>query len=178
MPKDVGKAPEPVYHTAMDTHGLAERVGELLRTRGLTLGFAESCTGGLAGDCITDVPGSSDYFAGSIVAYSNAVKQQVLGVRGETLAQFGAVSPQCAAEMAQGARRALGVDIAVSITGIAGPTGDSADKPVGLTYLHLAADQAEVAREERWHGNRRGNKERSTLAALDLLVSYLEGRTP
>lgn len=160
----------------MDTHGLAERVGDLLRSQGLTLGFAESCTGGLAGDCITDVPGSSDYFAGSIVAYSNSVKQRVLGVRGETLAQFGAVSPQCAAEMAQGARAALGVDIAVSITGIAGPSGGSADKPVGLIYLHLSTGAADIARTARWHGDRRSNKERSALAALSLVLDYLEGR--
>jgi PncC family amidohydrolase len=161
----------------VNTDGLAERVGSRLRRRGLTLALAESCTGGLAGDCITDVPGSSDYFLGGIVSYSNSAKQALLGVRTETLQAFGAVSAECAAEMAQGARRALGADVAVSVTGIAGPGGGSADKPTGLTFMHLSAPDAELGRSVVWAGSRRANKESSALAILHLLADYLAGET-
>lgn len=152
----------------------ARQAGERLRARSLTLAVAESCTGGLVGDCITDVPGSSDYFLGGVLAYNNQVKVALLGVRGETLAAHGAVSAQCAAEMAQGARRLLGADLAVSVTGIAGPGGETPDKPQGLTYLHLSAPGAEIGLRRVWAGDRRANKESSALAALGLLLSYLE----
>lgn len=158
----------------MDTHALAQRVGELLRTGGLTLALAESCTGGLVGDCVTDVPGSSTYFLGGILAYSNLAKEQLLGVLPETLESHGAVSAECAAEMARGVARILGADCAVSITGIAGPGGGTDDKPVGLTYIHLVGPDAEVGRHWVWSGDRRANKESSALAALQLLVDYLE----
>lgn len=158
----------------MDTKGLAEYVGSLLWSSGFTLALAESCTGGLVGDCVTDVPGSSDYYLGGIVSYSNAAKQMLLGVRDETLQTFGAVSAECAAEMAQGARRVVGADVAVSVTGIAGPGGGSPDKPVGLTYIHLSAADAEIGQTAIWPGDRRSNKENSALAALQLLARYLE----
>ena len=153
---------------------LAQQVGERLRSRQLTLAVAESCTGGLLGDNITDVPGSSDYFLGGVLAYSNQVKQGLLGVRSETLATYGAVSPQCAAEMSQGVRRLLGSDVALSVTGIAGPSGDTADKPLGLTYIHLSAPGCERGLRSVWPSDRRANKVDSALAALRLLLNYLE----
>lgn len=161
----------------MNTDGLAERVGARLRARQLTLALAESCTGGLVSDCVTDVPGSSDYFLGAIIAYSNSVKQALLGVRSETLQTFGAVSAECAAEMAQGARRALGADVAVSVTGIAGPSGGAADKPVGLTFFHLSAPGVERGHHAHWNGSRRANKESSALTVLRLLDDFLKNGT-
>lgn len=158
----------------MAEEDLARRIGSLLRQRNLTLALAESCTGGLIGDRITDVPGSSCYFLGGIVAYSNAAKEAILGVRSATLEAYGAVSPQCAAEMAQGARRLLKADIALSVTGIAGPTGGMPGKPVGLTYFHLSATDTEISHREVWQGARRANKEDSARAALQLLAAYLE----
>lgn len=170
----IGKVGQPVYHAAMDAKGYAERAGDLLRHRGLSLGIAESCTGGLVSDLVTDVPGSSDYYVGGIVAYSNQSKEQLLGVRRETLDAHGAVSAPCAAEMAAGARRVLQADVAVSVTGIAGPGGGTDEKPVGLTFLHLSAPATELSRHIVWQGDRRANKESSALAALQLVVAYLE----
>lgn len=159
----------------MNTDGLSERVGALLRHNGLTLALAESCTGGLVGDCITDIAGSSDYFLGGIIAYSYAAKEAQLGVQRATLDAYGAVSPQCAAEMAQGARRAFKADVALSVTGIAGPGGAMPGKPVGLTYFHLSAPDTEIGHHEIWHGDRRANKESSALVVLRMLERYLAG---
>lgn len=153
---------------------LAEQAGRMLRARGWTLAVAESCTGGLVGHTITNVPGSSDYFLGGVLAYGNQVKQGLLGVKAETLATYGAVSAQCAAEMAQGARRLLGTDLALSITGIAGPGGAMPGKPVGLTFVHLSTPAGEMGHRAVWQGDRLANKEQSALAALALLVAYLE----
>jgi PncC family amidohydrolase len=158
----------------LEAFDLSRRVGELLRARQLTLCIAESCTGGLVGDCLTDVPGSSDYFLGGVLSYSNDVKQRLLGVTGETLAEFGAVSAACAREMAQGARRLLQADLAVSVTGIAGPGGGTDGKPAGLTYFHLAAADRDIGRRAIWQGDRRANKEQSAVAALQLVLTYLE----
>jgi len=151
-------------------------VGELLRQRGMTLAVAESCTGGLVGHRITNVPGSSDYYEGSITAYSYEVKELVLGVRHDTLYRYGAVSEQTAREMASGVRRAFRADVGLSVTGIAGPGGGTPEKPVGLVYIALAAPDGEWVEQYVWDGNRRENKERSAEAALDLLRRYLEGR--
>jgi nicotinamide-nucleotide amidase len=153
---------------------LAELAGQLLRERDLKLALAESCTGGLLGSLITDVAGSSDYFLGSAVTYAYGAKQAVLGVRQETLAEHGAVSPQTAQEMAQAARRLFGADIALSVTGIAGPTGGQPGKPVGLVYLHLSAPDAEIGERHVWDSDRIGNKRLSAEAALRMLVRYLE----
>lgn len=154
---------------------LAERVGERLRAQGKRLALAESCTGGLVGHLITNVPGSSDYFWGSAVTYSYEAKERVLGVRHETLLQHGAVSAKAAQEMAQNARRLFGVDIAVSITGIAGPGGGTPDKPVGLVHIHLSAPDADWGERYVWPYDREGNKLASAKAALRLLLRYLEG---
>lgn len=154
----------------------AAHVGDWLRQHHLTLAVAESCTGGLLGDALTDVSGSSDYFLGGVLAYHNRIKQQVLGVAAETLARHGAVSAPCAAEMAAGVRRLLGSDLALSVTGIAGPGGGTPDKPVGLTWLHLAAADAQHSRQVVWTGDRVANKQASAAAALHLLQTYLEER--
>jgi PncC family amidohydrolase len=153
---------------------LAERAGVLLNQRGLKLALAESCTGGLVGSLITDVPGSSEYFLGSAVTYANDAKAAVLGVRQTTLAEHGAVSPQAAGQMAQGARRLFSADVAVAVTGIAGPSGGLPGKPVGLVHLHLSAPDAEIGERHVWDSDRVGNKRLSAEAALRLLVRYLE----
>ena len=151
-------------------------VGRLLAQRGLTLAVAESCTGGLIGHRITDVPGSSAYYQGSITAYSYDVKEMVLHVRHDTLYHYGAVSEQTAREMAQGVRRAFRADVGLSVTGIAGPGGGMPGKPVGLVYVALAAPDGEWVERHVWSGNRWENKARSAEAALDLLRRYLEER--
>jgi PncC family amidohydrolase len=157
----------------MDLDTLARVVGELLRQRRLTLSVAESCTGGLLASQITDIPGSSDYFEGGIVAYSNSVKERILGVPRDTLEQHGAVSPQTAEAMASGARRLLQTDFALAITGIAGPGGAAADKPVGLVYLALSTPHGVKSRTCHWVGNRLQNRELSVREALKLLQVYL-----
>lgn len=158
----------------METNFLAQQIGDQLRRRQMTLAVAESCTGGLLGDLITDIPGSSDYFLGGVLSYSNQVKHQLLGVQAATLETHGAVSAQCAAEMAQGVRRLVQSDVALSVTGIAGPGGGSDGKPKGLTYLHLSAPGCEQGQRFIWPGDRRANKVDSALAALRLLLDYLE----
>ena len=158
----------------IEAYDLSPRVGELLRARGLTVSVAELCTGGLLGDCLTDVPGSSDYFLGGVLSYSNDAKHRLLGVSDETLATHGAVSAVCAREMAQGVRRLLHSDVGISVTGIAGPGGGTDGKPKGLTYLCLATADREIDRSELWQGDRRANKESSALVALHMLLDYLE----
>lgn len=154
---------------------LEELISQLLRQRGLTLATAESCTGGLLGHRVTNVPGSSDYYLGGVIAYANAVKESVLGVSREALATYGAVSAPVAREMARGVRLFLGADIGVSVTGIAGPGGGSADKPVGLVYVGLSVPGGEWVERHQWDGDRLTNKARSADAALELLRRYLEG---
>jgi nicotinamide-nucleotide amidase len=149
--------------------GTAELVLSTLRERGLTLATAESCTGGLVAGRLTDVPGSSDVFLGAIVAYADEVKAAELGVPADLLREHGAVSPQVAEAMARGARERLGTDVAVSVTGIAGPDGGSAEKPVGLVYLHASGPMGEKARHFDFPGDRATIRGRSTVAALHLV---------
>lgn len=160
----------------MNAFDLSQRAGQLLLARGLTLAVAESCTGGLLGDMITDVPGSSAWFLGGIQSYADAVKRDLLSVSAETLATHGAVSAACAQQMARGARRLIEADLALSVTGIAGPGGATDGKPVGLTYIHLTAAGVDRGREYVWSGDRRANKLSSAAAALELLIEHLEGR--
>ena len=157
------------YVFSRDERSTAELVVDLLRDRELTLGTAESCTGGLAAARITDVPGSSDVFLGSIVSYADSVKRERLGVPEDVLAAHGAVSAETAAAMAAGARTALGVDVAVSITGIAGPAGGTAEKPVGLVYLHAVGPGGELSRKLDFPGDRETIRLRAAVAALHLV---------
>lgn len=151
---------------------LEERVGKLLLARGWMFCAAESCTGGLLMHRMTNVAGSSAYIAGGVVAYSYEAKEKLLGVRRETLEQFGAVSEETALEMAQGIARALSGDLGISITGIAGPGGGLPNKPVGLTYIGLAVPALKIERIERfvWNGDREANKEASVNAALRMVL--------
>lgn len=156
---------------------LEERVGQLLLEQGLNLALAESCTGGLIGHRITNVPGSSEYFMGGVVAYAYDAKERVLNVRHHTLYDHGAVSEETALEMARGARRLLLTDVALSVTGIAGPGGGMPEKPVGLVYIALSARDFECCERYLWSHDRLGNKEASAEAALTLLLAYLEGQS-
>jgi PncC family amidohydrolase len=144
------------------------RTGKLL-----TIGTVESATGGRIADRITNVPGSSDYFRGSVVSYSNEVKATVIGVRKATLEDHGAVSEQTALEMARAGRKLLNADICISDTGIAGPTGAAPGKPVGLFYLSLAAGDASFSQKYIFTGDREQNKQDAAEAGLNMLKQYL-----
>jgi len=152
---------------------LEGEIGKLLRQKGLTLGVVESATGGLVSHRITNVPGSSDYFKGSITSYSNEAKTKIVGVNEDTLSQYGAVSPQVAEEMAQGGRKVLNVDICLADTGIAGPTGAAPGKPVGLFYIGLSHKDRTFSRKHDFQGNREQNKHSAAEAALGWLKEYL-----
>ena len=152
---------------------LEQEVGNLLRRKGLTLGVVESATGGLISHLITNVPGSSDYYKGSITAYSNEVKIKVTGVKEDTINQYGAVSHQVAEEMAQGGRKALAVDICLADTGIAGPGGATPEKPVGLFYIGLSHQAGTYSQRHHFHGDREQNKQDAAEAALAWLKQYL-----
>jgi nicotinamide-nucleotide amidase len=158
---------------AEDDRPVGELVLDLVREQGLTLGAAESCTGGLVAARLTSVPGASDVFRGGIVAYENDVKLAPLGVAEETLAAHGAVSAETAAAMAEGAQKALRADVAVAVTGIAGPGGGTPEKPVGLVNLCAAGPGREVARELHLPGDREAIRRRATAAALHLLRELL-----
>ena len=157
-------------------------VGELLRERGKTLATAESCTGGIIGGRLTNVPGSSAYYVGGIVAYSNKLKERLLGVSKTTLAMFGAVSEETAREMAIGARKATGADIAVATTGIAGPDGGTADKPVGTVAIAIAADgygdDGATSKIYRLWGDREWVRVLTGQLALDWVRRVLLGLSP
>lgn len=159
-----------------DEDALEMLVGRLLKRQNLTLAVAESCTGGLIGHRITNVPGSSAYYQGSITAYASEVKERVLHVRGSTLQTWGAVSEETALEMAQGVREAFRADIGLAITGIAGPGGGTSEKPVGLVYVALVAPGAAWVERHIWEGDRWENKADSAESALELLRLYLDGR--
>jgi len=154
---------------------LEKKSGKLLRERGLQLALAESCTGGLLGHRVTNVSGSSEYFSGGVVAYSYEAKVKTLGVSWDTLNGFGAVSSETVIEMARGARKLMDADIAVSVSGIAGPGGGTADKPVGTTWVGLATNDGEWSREFHFKGDREQNKAFSADAALQMLLDYLMG---
>ena len=149
---------------------LAERLQEICLDAGLTVGTAESCTGGRIADALTDVAGSSGYLRGGVVAYADAVKRELLGVAPVLIEQHGAVSAQVARAMAAGARARLGADLAVAVTGIAGPSGGTPGKPIGLTYVAVADSAGIEIRRFAWSGDREANKGSSARAALDLLV--------
>jgi PncC family amidohydrolase len=153
---------------------LEKEIGGLLREKGLTLGAVESATGGLISHRITNVPGSSDYYKGSVTAYSNETKIKVVGVKEETIKKYGSVSSQAAEEMAAGGRKLLAVDICLADTGIAGPGGATPGKPVGLVYLGLSHQGGTYSQKHNFRGDREQNKKSAAEAALSWLKEYLE----
>lgn len=158
--------------------GLAERLQGLCLERGIRVATAESCTGGLVAAALTAVPGSSGYMAGGVVSYSNEAKRDLLDVPEDVLAAHGAVSAQVARAMAEGARRRFGTDVAVSVTGVAGPDGGTAAKPVGLTYLGIADGDGFDVRRHVWDGDRAANRAASVVAALELLLERVAANGP
>jgi nicotinamide-nucleotide amidase len=158
---------------ATDERPLPEIVLALARERGLTLATAESCTGGLVAGELTSIAGSSDVVAGGAVTYSNELKQRLLGVPADLLERHGAVSAEVAEAMAEGARERLGADVAVSVTGVAGPGGGTPDKPVGLVFLHVAGPGGGRAHRMQWPGDRGVVRRRATVAALHELRDHL-----
>ena len=157
---------------------LARRLADRLQAAGQTVSVAESCTGGLLAAALTDLPGSSRHFAGGIVAYSNVMKHLLLGVSKDVLADRGAVSAEVAIAMAQGARERLGTDLALSVTGIAGPDADGSGKPVGLTFIGLAGADRSLVRQFNWKGERGENRRLSVEAALALALESLPELKP
>ncbi len=156
---------------------IEQDVGNLLRQKGLTLGLVESATGGLISHLITSTPGSSDYYQGSVTAYSNEAKIKVVRVKETTINKYGTVSRQVAEEMAQGGRKVLAVDICLSDTGIAGPSGASPGKPVGLFYIGLSHQARTDSQKHNFQGDREQNKRHAAEAALSWLKEYLMNLT-
>ncbi len=149
------------------------RLGQLLSDNGLWLGVAESCTGGMLGHLITNVPGSSSYFSGGVIAYSNEVKMEILGVSAKTLKSAGAVSNKTVLEMARGVRAALNTDIGLSVSGIAGPDGGTDDKPVGTVWIGISTMIMENAEMFLFSGDRQKVKEQAAQSALQIAIKYL-----
>jgi len=159
-----------------DEQTLEEMVGKILKEKGKTLSVAESCTGGLVAAKITNISGSSDYFERGVVSYSNQAKMEILGVPRDLLEKYGAVSPEMALAMAQGVRRISKTDLGLSVTGIAGPTGGTKEKPVGLIYIGLADAQKSWVEKFLFGQDRMINRERAAQAALNMVRSYFSGK--
>lgn len=149
---------------------MEKRVIEKLRERGLLLATAESCTGGLCAKRLTDVAGASQVFCGGVVSYTNDVKMRLLGVKEETLAQFGAVSGETAREMAEGVRKATGADVAVSVTGVAGPSSDEMGNVVGTVFIAFSSEQETISEKLQLSGDREKIREQSVNAMLWLAM--------
>lgn len=178
-----GPDPAPVAAVAEDPLGatttdplveLAARLGERCLARGLRLATVESCTGGLVGHLITEIPGSSSWFVGGLVTYSDGLKRDLAGVSAEVLAAHGAVSAQTAIAMATGGRARTGADLCVSVTGIAGPDGGTPEKPVGLTYVAAVDATGSEVRRFQLSGSRADNKLASAEAALALVLERID----
>ncbi len=161
------------YIFGVDEETLEKVVGGLLVMRRKTIALAESCTGGLTSHRLTNIPGSSAYFQGSVVAYSNGVKERILQVSPETMERFGAVSRETVQAMAWGIKEICGADLGLAITGIAGPGGETASKPIGLIYMALAVDQDISIEEHHFSGEREGIKSKASQTALDMVRRYL-----
>ena len=166
---EIGPADSPEHLVA-----LASRIQEACLAASLTVGLAESCTGGLIAHILTEVPGSSGYLRGGVVSYSDDAKTSLLDVEVDVLRAHGAVSAQVARQMAIGARSRLAADVGASVTGIAGPDGGTAAKPVGLTYVGVADDAGVEVRRHVWQGSRSDNKRASAGSALELLLAHVE----
>jgi nicotinamide-nucleotide amidase len=165
--------PEHIFGYNNET--MAEVIGRTLKQNGKTLGVAESCTGGYISHLITSVPGCSAFFKGSVTAYSNEIKEKILGVKSKTIIEFGAVSEEVAREMAIGARQVLNADFAVATTGIAGPDGGSEEKPVGTVWIAVATESKVIAQKFVFGDNRERNILRSGQTALQLLRKITSG---
>lgn len=159
---------------------VSEKVGKFIKQSGMMLITAESCTGGMLGDAITSVPGSSDYYLGGFIAYANEAKERWLGVEPETIEKHGAVSEETVVAMADGARRAFWEEIppikiiSAAVSGIAGPGGGTPEKPVGTVWIAVSGPVGVMSREYHFDGDRRGVKEQSTQQALEDLLAYLD----
>ncbi|MBQ1867009.1 nicotinamide-nucleotide amidohydrolase family protein [Selenomonas sp.] len=154
---------------------MEETAGRLLMDSQQTIACAESCTGGLLTSRLTDVPGSSAYVMGSVVSYTNPIKEQLVGVNPATIAAHTEVSAETAGEMAEGIRRVIGTDLGVGITGIAGPGGGTSERPVGLVYIAVAGSRGTRVCENHFHGERKEIKQQSAEKALQMIVTYLSG---
>ncbi len=152
------------------------RIGKMLKEKGLTIAVAESCTGGLISSRITDVSGASDYFEAGITTYSNRAKITLLSVPEEIINRYGAVSRETAKSMAEGVKKAACADIGVSVTGIAGPTGGTEEKPVGTVFIGLAIEKGTYVRKFLFDGNRFEIRRKTSDAALKIVEEYLEGK--
>ncbi|OPX98619.1 MAG: Nicotinamide-nucleotide amidohydrolase PncC [Syntrophorhabdus sp. PtaU1.Bin002] len=155
---------------------IEERIGSILREKGLRIAVAESCTGGLIANRITNIQGASDYFDMGFVTYSNDSKEVFLFVPEDVIAAKGAVSSEVARAMAEGVREATGVDVALSVTGIAGPGGGSPEKPVGTVYIGLAAESGAFVRKFLFSGDRISIKTQTSEEALKMMLDYLEDK--
>ena len=153
---------------------LARELGRALRSRALTIAVAESCTGGRLGDLLTNVPGSSDYFMGGVISYTNRAKAELLGVSKKSMAQKGAVSEEVARQMASGVRKALHAKIGVGITGIAGPSGGTPRKPVGLVYIAVASEKGSICSKYLFKGTRTQIKKQSADHALEMAFTFVK----
>lgn len=153
---------------------IEKTIGTILSNKRMTLGVIESATGGLISHRITNVAGSSDYYKGSITAYSNEIKNRIVGVKAETLEIYGSVSARTAEELASGGKRVLEVDICIADTGIAGPGGATPDKPIGLFYIGLSHKNTTFNRKHIFTGDREQNKKEAAETALQILKEYLE----
>jgi nicotinamide-nucleotide amidase len=162
------------YIFAFDEEKIEKVIGDLLTAAGYSIALAESCTGGLAASRLTDIPGSSEYFKGCVVAYTNALKEEVLGVPKEVLRQKGAVSPETAAALAEGVKAVAGADIGISITGIAGPGGGTPQKPVGLVYIAVATPRGTGSRGFNFPGGRNAVRQGAANAAFKMVRAFLE----
>lgn len=163
------------YVFAVGDERMEDVVGRLLKGKRLTLSVAESCTGGLIGHRITNVPGSSDYFMGGVVVYSNEAKMKILGVKADTLDKFGAVSAETVREMAEGIRKSIYADIGIAVTGIAGPSGGTKEKPVGTVFIGLSTERETFAERYRFFGDREQIKLNTSMMALDWIRRYVNG---
>lgn len=157
-----------------DPESIEIQIQNTLVPLGMTLAVAESCTGGLIGHRITQIAGSSQYFLGGIISYSNRIKRDHLAVPQSVLDQYGAVSQQVALAMARGVRSSMNSDFSLSVTGITGPDGGTPDKPVGLTWIAASHQAEELVEDHLWEGNRFMNKANSAEAALELLLKLIE----
>ena len=153
---------------------LVNKISSILKEKKLKIATAESCTGGLIAHTLTNISGSSDYFDRGIVSYSNRAKKELLDVPGEMLKKYGAVSKQVAEAMAKGVRKKSNVDIGISSTGIAGPTGGTKDKPVGLVYIGISTEEKTYSKKFLFSGDRLQNKNNTCHAALQMLYDYLK----